>query len=1129
MEHLDSRMRDTWRAHAGRQGDLHGARNLCPYLMEIKCAHETQDGTRAPLDSRVSRSGYDDDVLPGLVMPTERIIGGSMSAPVSHNPLTRDMIRAAADSAVYRRGLGYLHDDMVLLWDEEEPGLIVGEVAGSMGQTYETILDLRGSRLKTGCSCPYDRSKVCKHAVALALDVIEYQELDEKAPADGDEGDRDDDSWIESLNCLLGGDGSQPKKSPGQYRAIYRLGITPDGQLTVEVRKAWIGKKGKGRETAFSYYAYAPNSFLRTKDRTILSLLDGAYPYLHRRSTIVPDDLVDPILRLFADEQYAFVAATDSRPEIGSSPARTSLALIENGDRHELRLRVRGGDSGFAEGTTLHVLGDGKPWVTDGVAYRPLESEFSGSTMREFLKMPRALTERHIPVFMERFYTRASFEIESTKIGEIRDDVPPRPVVCLDEEDGSLAIKLSFAYGDGPPQIRCGDPQELVRAAKGEDCFWTRRLTAAEEEAIAKLTAAGAAVGRDGIARLRGDDALDFLVRSIGSLKSEGWEIVGETTGFRVKRSVPRISAKVESGIDWFDLHLEVEYDGSSAGLWAVLAAYRSGRKYIQLDDGCWVNLPLDWLRSVAAPLEELEDLHGAGENSGVRVKSYDIPLVEQVVAEVDVEADSVFDRLRTGLSSFDGIAPVALPRGLKANLRDYQSKGLEWLGFLEEFSFGGILADDMGLGKTVQTLAHLLKQKEEARSSGPSLIVVPTSVAFNWEQECSRFTPELKVLRLTGPERKRRFDEIPGADLVITTYALLRHDFEELRGHDFFYVVLDEAQNIKNPAAQTSRCCKALKGRHRLALTGTPMENNLTEIWSVFDFLMPGFLGPHKRFQTKYERPIASRGDQQALELLKRRLNPFMLRRVKEDVARELPPKTEIVSYCDMTPAQRALYQQVLNTYRGKVLQSIADKGIERSQITILDALLKLRQVCNHPSLLRLAANKVKTSGKMGLFQEMVEELVSEGHRALVFSQFTGMLSILRKWLDHEGIDYCYLDGRTRNRRKVIEAFNEGGATLFLISLKAGGTGLNLTAADYVVHVDPWWNPQVEAQATDRAYRIGQDKHVFVYKMITKDSIEEKILKLQDRKKELFNSLLSPEAGIGKSLTREDLEELFS
>jgi SNF2 family DNA or RNA helicase len=426
----------------------------------------------------------------------------------------------------------------------------------------------------------------------------------------------------------------------------------------------------------------------------------------------------------------------------------------------------------------------------------------------------------------------------------------------------------------------------------------------------------------------------------------------------------------------------------------------------------------------------------------------------------------------------------------------------------------------------------------------------------------------------LTGPDRSAKFDDIDKADIVITTYALLRRDFEILSKHYYSYIVLDEAQYIKNPTAQTSKLCKALTAKHRLALTGTPIENNLTELWSIFDFLMPGFLGSHKSFRDRYEKPIAKAAREsdvvsnvnafehntkiigagnktdtgtteiddrinigantaitdgnEALECLRKRIKPFILRRLKQEVATELPPKTEVVSFCEMTSSQQNLYRQVLNTYRAKVLESIENKGIERSHITILDALLKLRQVCNHPQLLKVAANNIHTSGKMDALKEMIEQLTSEGHKALIFSQFTQMLGIIRDWLNQANIPYCYLDGRTRNRRQAIDNFNNSEIPLFLISLKAGGTGLNLTAADYVIHIDPWWNPAVESQATDRAYRIGQDKHVFVYKLITKNSIEEKILKLQERKKELVDGLLT-EGSIGRSLTREDIDELLS
>ncbi len=434
-----------------------------------------------------------------------------------------------------------------------------------------------------------------------------------------------------------------------------------------------------------------------------------------------------------------------------------------------------------------------------------------------------------------------------------------------------------------------------------------------------------------------------------------------------------------------------------------------------------------------------------------------------------------------------------------------------------------------MGLGKTLQTLALLLAEKEAGRADRPSLVVVPTSLVFNWVDEARRFAPGLRLLALVGPDRGHRFAELGDHDVVLTTYALLRQDGERLAAHRFHYLVLDEAQNIKNPASLTARAAKALSARHRLALTGTPLENNLTELWSIFDFLMPGFLGSHEAFVQRYARPVEAHGDQDALARLRRRVNPFILRRVKRDVAAELPPKTETVLTCELTPAQRRLYRQVLEASRARVFAEVEQKGIARSHIAILDALLKLRQVCCHPQLLRIPGNRVQASAKLELFRELISEVVAGGHRALVFSQFVGMLSILRRELERLGIAYEYLDGRTRDREARVKRFQEReDIPVFLISLKAGGAGLNLTAASYVIHFDPWWNPAVEAQATDRAYRIGQEREVFSYKLITRGTVEEKIQELQRRKQALADGLLSVDAALGKHLTREDLEELF-
>ena len=440
------------------------------------------------------------------------------------------------------------------------------------------------------------------------------------------------------------------------------------------------------------------------------------------------------------------------------------------------------------------------------------------------------------------------------------------------------------------------------------------------------------------------------------------------------------------------------------------------------------------------------------------------------------------------------------------------------------------ILADDMGLGKTVQTLAHVLAEKENGRLDRPSIVIAPTSLMTNWRQECERFAPDLRVLVLHGTDRKQHFERISDHDLIITSYPLLPRDSAVLLKEEFHYVILDEAQFIKNPKTQFAQIACALKARHRLCLTGTPMENHLGELWSLFHFLLPGFLGDELRFNSLFRRPIEKGQSEDRRKLLARRVSPFILRRKKEAVAQELPPKTEIVQNVELTGAQRDLYESVRLAMHERVRQEVDSKGFSRAHIIILDALLKLRQICCHPQLLSLpSAQKVKESAKLDLLLDLLPEMISEGRRILLFSQFTSMLDLIEKEIDKLKIPFVRLTGETRDRATPVAAFQDGKVPLFLISLKAGGTGLNLTAADTVIHYDPWWNPAVENQATDRAHRIGQTKNVFVYKLMTVGTVEEKISAMQARKRELVEGLLSEKSAENLKLTSDDLDVLFS
>jgi len=482
---------------------------------------------------------------------------------------------------------------------------------------------------------------------------------------------------------------------------------------------------------------------------------------------------------------------------------------------------------------------------------------------------------------------------------------------------------------------------------------------------------------------------------------------------------------------------------------------------------------------------------------------------------------------LTAQLADFDGVKALPAPHGLQAELRPYQAYGLGWLQFLREFGFGGILADDMGLGKTLQTLAHILMEKEAGRLRRPALVIVPTSLLFNWRAEAHRFTPDLKVLTLHGADRKGQFQWIDESDLVLTTYPLLSRDGERLARHDFHLLILDEAQSIKNPRTRAAREVRRLRARHRLCLSGTPLENHLGELWSLFDFLMPGMLGSQTRFRQQVQRPIERGEDEERRDALARRIRPFFLRRSKQEVAPELPPKTEMVRAVTLEGAQRRLYERYRVAMHDKVRRALSGPGLDKSRFIVLDALLKLRQICCDPRLLKDESGAGDMpSAKRELLGELLPDLLAEGRRVLIFSQFVSMLKLIEADLESLGIEFVKLTGQTRDRQAVVERFQSGQVPVFLISLKAGGVGLNLTAADTVIHYDPWWNPAVEDQATDRAHRIGQEQNVFVYRLLSEQTVEQKVYELQQSKRGLVESLFG--GGGAVDLSAADLDSLF-
>ena len=730
--------------------------------------------------------------------------------------------------------------------------------------------------------------------------------------------------------------------------------------------------------------------------------------------------------------------------------------------------------------------------------------------------------------------------------------------------------RLAFAYG--PIIVAAHDQRDRSLFAKDGRLFAIERDRTLESQHRKRLSAADsrlAAVTAQHVYALppdaRGDivladdDAMAwprFLVEVTPRLRTEGWRIEIEP-GFAppLAEADGDVDAILHegSGIDWFEFDVGVSVDGQRINVLPQIIHLLKAAPddadsdffdleegdhqtlFVALEDGRLLPLPYARLKPILAALHELfwADLTVNGEKLGFsRARAAELAALEELVAGAGIawsggEALCVLgQRLRATGSPTEHPAP----EGFAATLRPYQGQGYSWMRFLGETGLGGVLADDMGLGKTVQTLAHILAEKLDGHDR-PSLVVAPTSLMANWRTEAERFAPALKLLTLHGSDRKARFDAVPGHDLVLTTYALLPRDRDVLLAQPWHAVIVDEAQNVKNPDTNAARILRQLDARQRFCLTGTPVENHLGELWALMDFLNPGLLGDRRHFARAFRVPIEKNGDAGRRQVLAKRVRPFLLRRTKAQVATELPPKTEIIEHVEMEAGQSAIYEAVRLTMHRKVREAITAKGLDRSRIIILDALLKLRQVCCDPRLVKLPSVKKSGAGsaKLVRLMEMLTELVEEGRRVLLFSQFTSMLTLIEERLAAADIAFVKITGDVRDRATPVERFQAGEVPVFLISLKAGGTGLNLTAADTVILYDPWWNPAVEAQAVDRSHRIGQEKPVFVHRLVMLKTIEEKMLELQRRKGALAAGLFDPEAGGPLNITADDIELLLA
>ncbi len=699
-------------------------------------------------------------------------------------------------------------------------------------------------------------------------------------------------------------------------------------------------------------------------------------------------------------------------------------------------------------------------------------------------------------------------------------------VVYLDKFGSGISVRVSFRYGDillnpgSNVQMTEIDGKTLLRDTVQENVLlhifykhgfeWKEGKLYLEDE----------------------EDIYNFLHQSLSKINNLAEVFYSEDFKTIQIKKPYKVSAGVKISSETDLLEVSMDYgDMAPQEMIEVLMAYRMKKRYYRLHSGAFIDLNTPELQTAAKLIDNLGFSSSDIENKVVQIPKYQALHLDNLSRENDeftLARSGDFERMVRDIRE-PQYGEYEVPQTLVKVLREYQITGFNWLKSLARYGLGGILGDEMGLGKTLQVIAFILS--ERIKEPAPSIVVAPTSLIYNWSEEVAKFAPELTVIVIDGlqDERKIMLEDIEGADIVITSYGIMRRDVGLYSTKKFKYCFIDEAQNIKNPNTLNSQSVKQLKASSYFALTGTPMENTLTELWSIFDFLMPGYLGSHKSFVTNFESPIAKNQDMDVLQELNRRVKPFILRRLKREVLKELPEKIESKVVNEMTGPQARLYRTWLSQARNDFEIEVAANGFMRSQIKILSLLTRLRQLCCHPSLFIEDYNG--GSGKLDMLQELVEDAIGGGHRILIFSQFTEMLGIIKKKLESMDVSYYYLDGATKSeeRVKMAQSFNAGTNEVFLISLKAGGTGLNLTGADVVIHFDPWWNPAVEDQASDRAHRYGQNKAVQVYKLITKGTIEEKIYTLQEKKKALIDTLIQPGENFLSKMTEEEIRSLFA
>ncbi len=1048
-------------------------------------------------------------------------------------------IKEHAGAGNWRRGYEYHTKDMVFD-NYPEKNFYMGKVKGNFQDHYNTDLIFKKNKVEARCNCPL-KDEWCKHSVAVALKAIDEHAYEDWLETKfGMEFDFPDENTaltdVPQGNYIFH---FNPKRKANFFSILVRSRetgkvvrqIEPILRAVIEAQRQdknfELNNSQKVEILIFQQLLKIARQDKKAGWYDIPIAKFGQLFALLAKADEVLDEKTKDRLK-FTDEEWKLVLYVNT-----SSVAGTLLLSLEwkRPDKddvypfEEVRYFSRHLKWGRYKNIIFptNVAIQNVPQNITKASFTDLKDAECGKFIYEDLPKLREVMD----VVIDEKITKLMLE-----------ERPPVNVVTMGiDYDQSLKASLDFEYdgvrvpfskssSEKPPYITVKKPDEDI-------IYWVKRNVKHENEAYAMLLACKFIPMQTNNLALEKENAIDFYNYYLKQA-GEGWkfEEKDDMSFFKLMDEPFKLCAEIDFSDeqpDSFDIKIYGKAGDEVIDFDEIFDTIQSDEKYARIRSLGFVEYPAQNIYSMMRSFNSF-DVYRNPDNR-FTVKTYRAGLINEL-KNLGLEL-ILSDRFKTfweQMSTFSTTEELTLPKGINAEFREYQHKGFGWLWFMYKYGLNGILADDMGLGKTLQALTVLQKAKEEDGPM-PTLVIAPTTVVFNWEAEIEKFAPTLSCLKLQGGERKQFFEKIPEYDVVITSYALVRRDIKKLKDINFRYIILDESQNIKNATSQTAQAVKQLNAQHKLALSGTPIENKLEELWSVFDFLMPGFLFTMADFNSRYVNPIMERQDKIVEKRLKLQIYPFILRRMKRDVAKDLPDKVENIAYCELTDEQRDFYLQVLDSTKEELFKSIEQNGLEKSRLSIFSALLRMRQICCHPKL--YDKNNVKNviaSGKFEKLKAMLEEIIAEKHRILLFSQFVDMLDIIKAWLDKSGIKYEYLTGKTKDRQGAVERFNtDPTIPIFLISLKAGGTGLNLTGADYVIHYDPWWNPAVEDQATDRAYRIGQKKKVFVYRLITRNTVEEKIQKLKTVKRNLVDSVISVDRNITKSLTMDDIREIFS